>query len=295
MTKLISELSKIRFELNKRLGDLLPVPQDLTARVTEAMRYSAISDGKALRPFFVLTVGRLIGVADCDLWPIACAIEMIHTYSLIHDDLPAMDNDTLRRGKPTNHVQYDEATAILAGDGLLTKAFEVLSHPDWKMTSDAKCRLIYLLAKAAGVSGMIGGQIIDLIGEQQKLTEQQVRQMQLLKTGALLTFSCVAPCYVYRCSPETETALTEYASAIGLLFQITDDLLDSDGQTEIIGKTVHKDENANKTTFITLFGKERTRQMAYDLAQKAIDCVSPLGERATILQETALLILTRKK
>ncbi len=295
MTKLTNELHSIRLELNQRMAELMPIPSNLTARITESMRYSAISDGKALRPFFILTIGHIIGAPEKDLWPIACAIEMVHTYSLIHDDLPAMDNDTLRRGKPTNHIQFDEATAILAGDALLTKAFEVLSCPNWDMASEVKCRLVHALAKAAGAAGMIGGQMIDLIGEKQQLTEQQVRQMQALKTGELLSFSCLAPCLIQDCSDEIIKALQEYANCIGLLFQITDDLLDAEGESTVVGKTLHKDVNANKTTFITLFGIEQTRQMARDLAAQAINCVLPLGEKAHILQELTQLILTRKK
>ncbi len=295
MTQLTSELNTVRIELNERLNQYLPVPTDLTARVTQAMRYSVLSDGKALRPFFVLTVGRILGIDEHNLWPIACAIEMVHTYSLIHDDLPAMDNDTLRRGKPTNHIQFDEATAILAGDALLTKAFEVLANPDWEIEASIKCRLIQMLARAAGATGMIGGQMIDLIGEKQRLSEEQVRQMQSLKTGELLRFSCLAPYELSPCDEKVRNALTDYANNIGLLFQITDDLLDAEGETAIVGKTLRKDQNADKTTFISLFGIENTRIMARELSQNAIHNAAILGENAIILQEMAQLILTRKK
>ncbi len=295
MTKLINKLVTVRNELNQRLNTYLPVPNDLTARVAEAMRYSAIGDGKALRPFLILTVGNIIGVDEKDLWPIACALEMVHTYSLIHDDLPAMDNDTLRRGKPTNHIQFDEATAILAGDGLLTKAFEILSTPDWHISAEIKCRLIQMLALAAGSTGMIGGQMIDLTGEKQRLNESQVCQMQTLKTGALLEFACTAPCELISCDEKIKTALKQYAAHIGLLFQITDDLLDAEGETTIVGKTLRKDENANKTTFISLFGIDKVREMAVTLTQNAVQCIAKTDYSTEVLQETAQMILTRKK
>lgn len=291
---LAQELYKIRTELDKRLDDLLPLPSNLTKRVVESMRYSVLGGGKALRPFLVLTVGGLLKIDETDLWPIACALEMVHTYSLIHDDLPAMDNDTLRRGKPSNHIQFDEATAILAGNALLTKAFEILSASNWPVNTDIKCQLINMLAHAAGSNGMIGGQMIDLIGEKQKLNESNLRQMQTLKTGALLEFACLAPC-VLKPNEEIETALKTYASNIGLLFQITDDLLDETGDEISVGKTLGKDKNAHKTTFVSFYGIDKARQIAQDLTYNAIQSISIFGEKGAILAEIAQLILTREK
>lgn len=294
MTDLKTELATIRAQLDIRLNQALPLPNDLTARVIEAMRYSAIGGGKALRPFLILTTGRLLGVKEEDLWPIAVSLEMIHTYSLIHDDLPAMDNDSLRRGKPSNHIQFDEATAILAGDALLTKAFEILSAPDWQIDDGKKCRLISLLSHYAGTQGMIGGQMIDLIGEKQSLTLSELKQMQQLKTGALLEFSCMAPCVLALCDSVKETALRRYADCIGLLFQMTDDILDETGQEALVGKTLGKDRKAKKTTFISLFGLNKARETARQLEEEAVQSVAVFGEN-NLLSALAHYILIREK
>ena len=292
---LTQALQQVRIELDKQLDRLLPVPSDLTGRVVQAMRYSTLGAGKALRPFFVLTIGRLLEIKEVNLWPIACALEMVHTYSLIHDDLPAMDNDILRRGKPSNHIKFDEATAILAGDALLTKAFEILSTPDWKIKSDIKCRLIYMLTQAAGSNGMIGGQMMDLISEKQTLNESEIHQMQTLKTGAMLEFACLAPCFLKPYNSQIETALKVYANHIGLLFQITDDLLDETGNETTVGKTLGKDKKAHKTTFISLFGLDKTRKMAESLANEAIRSAETFNEKGRVLADIARLILTRNK
>ena len=197
--------------------------------VYEAAKYSFIGGGKALRPFLVFTISDLLGLDLKCATQIALAVESVHAYSLIHDDLPAMDNDTLRRGKPTCHIQFSEATAILTGDALLTKAFEVLSdektHPD----AIIRCQLISLLSKCAGINGMIGGQLIDLKGETKELSSQEIYLMQKLKTGALLKFSCIAPAVAANKSPDIINKLEKYAQLIGILFQITDDILDAVG------------------------------------------------------------------
>ncbi|MBQ8557258.1 MAG: polyprenyl synthetase family protein [Alphaproteobacteria bacterium] len=295
MNNLTNNFISIRQELNHKLDIALPLPNDLTKRVVEAMKYASIGTGKALRPFFVLSIGKILGCLETDLWTIACSLEMMHTYSLIHDDLPAMDNDVLRRGKPTTHIQFDEATAILAGDALLTKSFELLTNPKWDISAKTKCQLVQMLAKYAGTQGMIGGQMIDILGEQTRLTENQIRQMQTLKTGALLEYACISPCILSQSSQEVFLSLKKYASHIGLLFQITDDLLDALGDAEIVGKTLHKDKQAHKTTFITLYGIEKVKEMAYDHTKQAIQSIDIFGKEGNILKDVAYMILERNK
>lgn len=295
MKSLTTRLNETRLFIDNIFNQLLTLPQTKERRVIEAMRYSAIGGGKALRPFLVLTVSDMLGVDKKRALYVAAALEMVHTYSLIHDDLPAMDNDVLRRGKPTNHVQFDEATAILAGDALLTKAFETLSdrqtHPDGAV----RCKLVNALAKAAGTNGMIGGQMIDLIGEQTALTLEEIERMQAMKTGALLKYACTAPAMMTSVSGEVMKALETYAGAMGLLFQITDDILDVEGDTKTVGKTVGKDTAVHKSTFISVLGMDEAKLMTKALAQKAIDAVQIFGSKSRTLIEVIDFILTRKK
>lgn len=295
MTNLINQLDKTRQILDQNLSDLLPQVDNLHQRVIDAMRYSLLGGGKALRPFLVLTTAHLFHVSEQTAIRIGCALEMIHTYSLIHDDLPVMDNDTLRRGKPTNHVQFDEATAVLAGDALLTYAFEILSdsqtHPDAKI----RCLLINELAKNAGKDGMIGGQMIDLVGEKKQLSEAQIYQMQSMKTGALLRFSCLATAIIAQAPNAEKEALENYAHSIGLLFQITDDLLDEEGDSQIVGKTLRKDKSANKSTFVSLLGVAKAHALAEKLHKKAINSLEIFNNKASDLKNLADFILTRNK
>lgn len=293
MNSLTNHLTETRALVDDTFNRLLPIPVTKEKRVIEAMRYSAIGGGKAIRPFLVLTVADLLGVARNSAVYVACALEMIHTYSLIHDDLPAMDNDVLRRGKATNHIRYDEATAILAGDGLLTKAFEILSdrqtHPD----GTVRCRLINALARAAGTSGMIGGQMIDLIGEHTPLSLEEIERMQLMKTGALLKFACTAPTLMTPVTGDIMKALETYAGALGLLFQITDDILDIEGNTRTLGKTIGKDTVAQKSTFVSVLGMDEAKATARSLAQKAMDAADIFKEKGSLLKTLITFILTR--
>ncbi len=295
MTKLKNELAETRRLTDEILDALLPVPTDKTARVVEAMRYAALAGGKALRPFLLLTVGRILNAPEESIRRVAAALEMVHTYSLIHDDLPAMDNDICRRGKPTVHIQFDEATAILAGDALLTRAFEILADEATHPEATIRCRLITHLAKGAGFAGMIGGQTLDLQGEKAPLSPTEVTQMMALKTGCLLRFACLAPTLLTPTKPEHIDALNTYADKIGLLFQLTDDLLDKEGDATIVGKTLHKDEAAGKTTFIAQAGVEQTRATAEKLMREAQEAVAVFGDKGDLLKETARLILERKK
>src|ERR1700731_539402 len=208
------------------LDQLLVVPPDLEARVYDAMRYAALAPGKRMRPFLVLAGARLFGVARRCALQVAAAVEMVHAYSLVHDDLPAMDDSDLRRGRPTCHKQFDEATAVLAGDGLLTAAFEVLAHPDTHGDPAVRCELVSELAAAAGAAGMVGGQMIDLIAEHQNLDIGAITRLQRMKTGALIAFSCEAGAILAKAPGEARIALRGYAHDLGLAFQIADDLLD---------------------------------------------------------------------
>ncbi len=295
MTTLANELKSVRVLIDQHIDALLAVPEGKESRVIQAMRYSILGAGKALRPFLVLTVAKMLNVKQSYALNIACALEMIHTYSLIHDDLPAMDNDTLRRGKPTCHIQFDEATAILAGDALLTKAFEILSdettHPDALI----RCKLISFLSQSAGTRGMIGGQMIDLIGETQSLSLSEIERMQTMKTGALLSYACMAPALISQNNEKYMSSLKTYADAIGLMFQMTDDILDVEGDDKIVGKTLGKDKNAHKSTFISTLGIDKTKEKVRSLADIAIQSLNPFGQNARLLIDTVHFILTRNK
>ena len=218
---------------------------------------------------------------------------MVHTFSFIHDDLPAMDNDTMRRGKPTNHVQFDEATAILAGDALLANAFEVLSKAEG-LNSEIRCELVNFLAKMTGKAGMCGGQMLDLIGEKENLNLEEVTRLQTLKTGALLKFSVLASAIAARADETQKNALEKYASCIGLMFQMTDDILDIEGDEALMGKTLGKDKTETKSTFVTLLGLEATRQKAYSLGEEAKKSLNIFGDKADLLRQASDFILKRK-
>lgn len=290
-----NSLSEIREVMNNEINATLPVPETKDMRLVEAMRYSSIGTGKVLRPFLAITVGNMLGLEQKTAIRIGLAIELLHTYSLIHDDLPAMDNDSMRRGKPSNHIQFDEATAILAGDALQTKAFEVLLDPQTHDDPAVRSNLALALAKAAGAEGMAGGQMMDLIGETDPLSLDEVERMQSLKTGALLHFSCVAPALAIGASQNVIEALTKYAKALGLMFQITDDILDVEGNAETVGKTLRKDSNANKSTFVSILGLEKAKELANHLKVQGKEALTLFGDKAQALGEILDYILERKK
>lgn len=295
MERLENKLGETRRVMNEAIDRLLPIPAGREKRVVEAMRYSAISTGKALRPFLTMTIGEMLGVNKQTAIRIGAAIELLHTYSLIHDDLPAMDNDTLRRGKPTNHIQFDEATAILAGDALQALAFEVLSDPETHPDAAIRSRLVLELARSAGMNGMVGGQMLDLIGETTVLTLPEIERMQALKTGALLWFACMAPALTVPVPQEQSEALAQYAQAIGLLFQITDDILDVEGSVSSMGKTLGKDSEAHKSTFVSILGLEKAKSLAHNLADRGMAALSVFGNKADLLKDTITFILERKR
>ena len=276
------------------LDRLLVVPPDLEARVYQAMRYSALAPGKRLRPFLVLAGARLFGVARRCALQVAAAIEMVHAYSLVHDDLPAMDDSDLRRGRPTCHKEFDEATAVLAGDGLLTTAFEVLAHSDTHADPAVRCELVAALAAAAGAAGMVGGQMIDLIAEHQLLDIGAITRLQRMKTGALIAFACEAGAILAKAPAEPRTALRGYAHDLGLAFQIADDLLDVEGSAAETGKPVGADAAAGKATFVSILGVARARAQAELLVRQAVAHLDLFGGRAELLREAARFVISRR-
>ena len=276
------------------LEKLLNVPPGLEARVYQAMRYSALAPGKLLRPFLVLASAQLFGVAGRCALQVAVAGEMVHAYSLVHDDLPAMDNSDLRRGRPTCHKEFDEATAVLAGDGLLTAAFEVLADPDTHGDPAVRCELVAALAGAAGAAGMIGGQMIDLIAEHQTLDIGAITRLQRMKTGALIAFSCEAGAILAKAPHELRTALRGYAHDLGLAFQIADDLLDVEGSPEETGKPVGADIASGKATFVSILGATRARAQAELLIRQAMAHLDLFEQRAELLREAARFVIARR-
>ena len=276
------------------LERLLKPPSGLEARVYEAMRYSALAPGKRLRPLLVLASSRLFGVSRTGALQVAAAIEMVHAYSLIHDDLPAMDNSDLRRGRPTCHKAFDDATAVLAGDGLLTMAFEVLSEPDTHGDPAVRCELVAALAAAAGGAGMVGGQMIDLIAETRTLDIGAITRLQRMKTGALIAFSCEAGAILAKATAEQRSALKGYAHDLGLAFQIADDLLDVEGSSAETGKPVGADAAAGKATFVSILGAERARAQAQLLVDQAVAHLDLFGQRAELLRQVARFVVNRR-
>jgi farnesyl diphosphate synthase len=276
------------------LDRLLVAPPGLEARVYEAMSYAALAPGKRMRPFLVLAGARLFGVARRCALQVAAAIEMVHAYSLVHDDLPAMDNSDLRRGRPTCHKEFDEATAVLAGDGLLTAAFGVLADPDTHGDPAVRCELVAALAAAAGAAGMVGGQMIDLIAEHQNLDIGAITRLQRMKTGALIAFSCEAGAILAKAPNELRLALRGYAHDLGLAFQIADDLLDVEGSAAETGKPVGADAAAGKATFVSILGAARARAQAELLVRQAVAHLDLFEQRAELLREAARFVITRR-
>jgi len=275
------------------LEGLLPQPHGLHGRILEAMRYAVFAGGKRLRPFLVLNCSHLFGVErDCAL-RVAAAIEAVHTYSLVHDDLPCMDDDDLRRGRPTTHIAFDEATAVLTGDGLLTLAFGVLSAPETHPSPGVRCNLVSRLAQAAGSEGMVGGQMIDMEAGQSRFDFGQIVVLQRMKTGALFEFCCESAAILAQAGPEHAERLRSYARDIGLLFQITDDLVDALGSTESAGKKTGKDAEQGKATLVSILGVTGAKQQARRLADSAAALLEPYGEKANNLRHLTEFLLTR--
>ncbi len=290
----VSELSRVAAQVNTTLEDLLPVSDGQERRVVEAMRYAALDGGKRLRPFLVVASATLFDVDQADSMRTAAAIEMVHCYSLVHDDLPAMDDDEIRRGRATVHKAFDEATAILAGDALLTRALEVLAEPETESDPAVRLALILTLTKAAGASGMVGGQMLDLMSEDVDFDEIKVQRMQKMKTGCLITAACESGAILGRASADHRKAVGLYGRYLGAAFQIADDLIDFEGSAETAGKKTGKDKTAGKATFVSLSGPEHARTRAQTLANDAVDALTGFGTAADLLRETAAFVIRRQ-
>ena len=263
-------------------------------RLIDAMRYSVLGGGKRLRPFLTLQTSGLFGVSERSALRAAAAIELVHCYSLVHDDLPAMDDDDLRRGKPTTHKHFDEATAILAGDALLTLAFGVLANPETHGNPAVRADLVVRLAKAAGGHGMVGGQMIDLSAAGAELDIGAITRLQRLKTGALIEFACIAGAVLGNAPNKAREALRGYAHDLGLAFQITDDLLDVEGSADEAGKAVGKDADHGKATFVSILGPERARDQAALLTDQAIEHLAIFDDKADLLRSAAKFVVERR-
>jgi geranylgeranyl diphosphate synthase type II len=265
--------------------------------IYEAARYSAMAGGKRLRPALVLEFCRLCGGDLRSALPFACALEMIHTYSLIHDDLPCMDNDDLRRGKPTNHKVYGEAMAVLAGDGLLNLAFEIASDPMLLATIEPQTQLhaIRTLSRASGMEGMIGGQVLDMEAEKHPISLEELQTLQSLKTGALIGAAASLGCIIGGADQEKTNAALEYARCIGLAFQIQDDILDIEGDEAILGKPIGSDESNQKSTYPSLMGLSACKQKVHDLSQQAVDALERTFADTGILVPLAWSLAERVK
>jgi farnesyl diphosphate synthase len=293
----LAELERTAWAVEERLGELLDAGGTAAAggeALAQAMRYAALGGGKRLRPFLLIQSARLFGVEEPRALDAACALECVHCYSLVHDDLPAMDDDALRRGRPTLHIAFDEATAILAGDGLLTIAFEILSAPVTHEDASVRSELVLMLARAAGWHGMVLGQALDLSAEHQSFSPDDVARMQALKTGALFRFACEAGAVLGRADAAGREALTAYADAFGRAFQLADDLLDAQGDAEAVGKAVAKDAGRGKATLVALLGIEGAKARLAGLVAEAEAALTPFGGKAAMLTDAARFVAERR-
>ena len=296
----LTEIDRVADLVEQRLAALLdqnaatPQGGDAGAPLAEAMRYAALGGGKRLRPFLLIKAAGLFGVPEAASLDAACALECVHCYSLVHDDLPAMDDDALRRGRPTVHIAFDEATAILAGDSLLTVAFEIVSAPHCHDDPAVRAELTHLLAKASGWRGMALGQALDLAAERRRFSPEETAAMQMLKTGALFRFACEAGAVLGRGDAISREALVRYATAFGQAFQLADDLLDAHGDATAMGKAVSKDAERGKATLVGLLGVTKAKAHLAGLVAEAEAALTPFGSDAAVLIEAAHFVAERR-
>jgi farnesyl diphosphate synthase len=291
--ELDAESARVRVETDKFFANLLAPTGDSRDPLYEAMRHAAIGGGKRLRPLLTIAAARLFAIDPDRALRVGCAIEAIHVYSLIHDDLPCMDNADLRRGKSTVHKAFGEAEAVLAGDSLHALAFDVLAHPSTHDDPFVRCELVLELARAAGPNGMAGGQMMDLAAEGQKLDLPAITRLQQLKTGALIEYAIEAACIMGKLPAEARTPYRGYARNVGLAFQIADDLIDHSGDEAAAGKPTGRDAHAGKATFVSLLGEERARQQAGFLVNQAIEHLSSHGSEGDLLRAIARFAIER--
>lgn len=293
MAPLAEQMTAVAEAIEIELDRLLPPALGAQARLHEAMRYAVLAGGKRLRPFLVLAGGELFAVPAPRAIRVGVAIELIHGYSLVHDDLPAMDDAATRRGRPSCHRQFDEASAILAGDALQSLAFEVLADPATHPKAAVRCDLVRRLAVAAGALGMCGGQMIDLAAEGRALGLEEVLELQRLKTGALLEFACEAGAILGSAAEEARAVLRAYAADLGLAFQLQDDLLDVTGDAALAGKDLGRDQAAGKATVVSLLGVDGARRRLRDLAASAGGHLDRLDRDAAVLREVFEFVISR--
>ncbi|SFV23142.1 (2E,6E)-farnesyl diphosphate synthase [Pseudidiomarina donghaiensis] len=287
-------LNDSKEHINALLERILEQRKAVAPRLNEAMRYALVLGGKRVRPFLTLQVGQLCGASETSLNHAAAAIECVHAYSLIHDDLPAMDNDTLRRGQPTCHIAFDEATAILAGDSLQTLAFELISRPDATLNPRRQLEMIHVLAEASGDRGMCGGQALDLAATGQQLPESELAQVHIHKTGALIRAAVQLGVLAGHDSAQAHRAnFDAFAHYLGLAFQVRDDILDVIGETSALGKTQGSDINANKATYVSLLGLDGAQQRLHDLHHKALHALAKIPYNTETLEAFADHLLNR--
>lgn len=276
------------------IDQLLPPTTGGDARLVDAMRYATLGGGKRLRGYLAMATASLFDVPDCQSARVAASVEMLHAYSLVHDDLPAMDDDDLRRGQPSTHRKFDEATAILAGDALQTKAFEILAEAETHENAVVRIALITAFAQASGAAGMVGGQMIDMEGEGRALPLEEVRHLHALKTGCLIRYSAEAGAILGQAKPELQQRLRSYGANIGAAFQIADDVLDATATAEELGKTAGKDEASGKSTYVALLGIDGARAEAERMAKSAIEDLAPFGAQADRLRDLAYYVIERR-
>lgn len=287
-----SRLTHVANRMEAVLDRCLPQASGPQSTIMDAARYAALGGGKRLRPFLMVETARMLGYEDDAIWDVAAALECLHVYSLVHDDLPCMDDDDLRRGKPTVHKAYDEAMAVLAGDALLTQSFQIIAEAD--LPDSVKVSLVAKLGKAGGMHGMIGGQVVDITVSESERDEALITQLQDMKTGALIRYAVEAGAIIAGALKPQMENLISYADAIGLAFQIKDDVLDVEGDAELVGKAVQKDADMGKATFVSILGLDAAKMKAHDMGQYAKNKLLDFGEDADILKKTVDFILDRQ-